>query len=130
MELGHASQAAEALQPAPAPELPEGRSCRNCGEALVGRFCSACGQEDAPLHRSVRELATEFLGENFSFDTRLWRTLRPLLLRPGLLTKEYLAGRRIRFVSPLKTYLIAALLFFGLLALLPKTNVSVLIGDN
>jgi len=110
------------------PEAPERRSCRNCGEALIGKFCHHCGQEDLPLHPSLRQLASELLGEFFSFDSRLLRTLRPLLARPGALTQDYLAGRRIRFVSPLKTYLIAALIFFGLLALLPKTNVAVYRG--
>jgi hypothetical protein len=125
MEPRQAPRLVETLQAAPAPELPEGRSCRNCGEALVGKFCWSCGQGDVPLHPSLRQLASELLGEFFSFDSRLLRTLRPLLTRPGALTREYLAGRRIRFVSPLKTYLIAALIFFGLLALLPKTNVAV-----
>jgi len=109
-------------------ETPEGRSCRNCGEALIGKFCHHCGQEDLPLHPTLRQLASELLGEFFSFDSRLLRTLRPLLARPGALTQDYLTGRRIRFVSPLKTYLIAALIFFGLLALLPKTNVAVYRG--
>lgn len=110
--------------------MAEHGSCLNCGEALVGKFCHHCGQEDLPLHPSLRQLASELLGEFFSFDSRLLRTLRPLLTRPGELTREYLAGRRIRFVSPLKTYLIAALIFFGLLALLPKTGVSVYRGSK
>ncbi|MFP5287800.1 MAG: DUF3667 domain-containing protein, partial [Thermoanaerobaculia bacterium] len=52
----------------------------------------------------------------------------PLVFRPGLLTREYLAGRRARYVRPLKIYLIAALVFFGVVALLPKENVSVVKG--
>ena len=130
MELRQAPRLAEALQAAPAQEVPEGRSCRNCGEALVGKFCWSCGQEDLPLHPSLRQLASELLGEFFSFDSRLLRTLRPLLFRPGVLTRDYLAGRRIRFVSPLKIYLIAALIFFGLLSLLPKTGVAVYRGSK
>lgn len=130
MKLGHGPQSADDFQPAPAMELPEGRSCLNCGEALAGKFCSACGQEDVAPHPTVQELASDLLGELFSLDSRLLRTLRPLLLRPGALTRDYLAGRRVRFVSPLKIYLIAALLFFGLLALLPKTNVSVVRGPG
>ncbi|HEX3528505.1 MAG TPA: DUF3667 domain-containing protein [Thermoanaerobaculia bacterium] len=126
MELMRSPRPAEALEPAP--ETPEHHSCRNCGEALVGKFCHHCGQEDLPLHPTLGQLASELLGELFSFDSRLLRTLRPLLTRPGALTRDYLAGRRIRFVSPLKTYLIAALIFFGLLALLPKTSVAVYRG--
>jgi hypothetical protein len=121
---------AEALQPAPSPEIPAGRSCLNCGETLVGKYCSRCGQKDVDLHPTVRELASDLVGEIFSLDTRLLRTVVPLVFRPGALTRDYLAGRRVRFVSPLKVYLIAALLFFGLLALLPKTNVTVERGQT
>lgn len=119
---------AQALQSPLLSDLAPGRSCLNCGEPLAGRFCSQCGQEDGELHPTVRGLALDLLGEIFSFDTRLLRTLRPLLIRPGELTRDFLAGRRIRFIAPLKTYLLASLLFFGLLALLPQANVSVVTG--
>jgi len=116
---------AEALRSPVRAESAPSRSCLNCGEELAGKFCSCCGQEDGELHPTVRGLALDLLGEIFSFDTRLLRTLRPLLMRPGELTQAYLAGRRIRFIAPLKTYLLASVLFFGLLALLPGANVSV-----
>ena len=63
MGLGHGPQLADDLQPAPAMELPEGRFCLNCGEALAGKFCSACGQEDVAPHPTVRELASDLLIE-------------------------------------------------------------------
>jgi hypothetical protein len=62
------------------------------------------------------DLALEFL-QHPLIDTRLWRSLVPLLLRPGVLTEEYLAGRRTRYVRPLKLYLTISVLFFALLAL-------------
>jgi hypothetical protein len=80
---------AEALQPAPLPETPEGRSCLNCGETLVGKYCSRCGQEDVDLHPTVRELASDLVGEIFSLDTRLLRTVVPLVFRPGALTRDF-----------------------------------------
>jgi hypothetical protein len=116
---------AEALKSSVRAEIEPARSCLNCGEELTGKFCSCCGQEDGELHPTVRGLALDLLGEIFSFDTRFLRTLRPLLVRPGELTQAYLAGHRIRFIAPLKTYLLASVLFFGLLALIPSANVSV-----
>lgn len=102
--------------------------CLNCGEKLLGGYCWRCGQEAVDLHRPLRELLSGLVEDVFSLDTRLLRTLGPLFIRPGLLTREYLAGRRARYVRPLKTYLIAALVFFAVVALLPKENVAVLRG--
>ena len=110
----------DALPSAPSATTNDGPRCLNCGAALGGDFCSRCGQEASDLHRTVRQLVADVVGDVFSLDTRLLRTLRPLLLQPGELTRDYLAGRRVRQVPPLKIYLIAALVFFGLVALLPK----------
>lgn len=104
--------------------------CLNCGERLLGKYCWRCGQEAVDLHRPFRELLSGLIEDVFSLDARLLRTLGPLFFRPGLLTREYLDGRRARYVRPLKIYLIAALVFFGVLALLPKENVSVVRGKE
>lgn len=104
----------------PKGEIPP--ACLNCGEPLQGSFCSQCGQEAVGLHRPLRELASDFLDNVLNLDTRLLRTV-PLLFRPGRLTREYLAGRRARYVRPLRLYLMAALLFFAVLALWPQAAV-------
>jgi hypothetical protein len=111
-------------------EINDAPRCLNCGERLLGSFCSNCGQETLDLHRPLRVLVSDVVGDILNLDTRLLRTLRPLLLRPGVLTREYLAGRRACHVPPLKTYLIAALIFFGVLALLPKGKVAVVTASE
>lgn len=112
-------------EPAPSPPAEEGPACRNCGETLLGPYCSSCGQEDVDLHRPLQQLAQDAVGDLLNLDTRLLRTLGPLFFRPGFLIREYLAGRRARYVPPLKTFLLASVLFFGLVALLPRTQVTV-----
>jgi Protein of unknown function (DUF3667) len=92
------------------------RVCLDCGAPLAGKFCSVCGQKDAPLKRGLRDLAVEFF-QHPLVDTKLWRSLLPLLFRPGVLTEEYLAGRRTRYVRPLKLYFTISVVFFALLAL-------------
>ena len=94
------------------------RSCANCQALLSGHYCSACGQRvDSAAHSLGHFLgeATEVLTHA---DSRLWRTIWPLLLRPGFLTREYFAGHRARYLQPFRLYLIMSVLFFALTAML------------
>jgi hypothetical protein len=91
---------------------PAADVCANCGERLYGPFCAACGQRDADLRRPLREMLGEWLGAVVAFDSRMARTFPPLVLKPGFLTEEFLAGRRVRYVHPLKLYLAVSLVFF------------------
>jgi hypothetical protein len=96
--------------------------CANCEAVLDGPYCSRCGQKAIDLHRPFGQWLSQLIDDAFSLDTRLARTLRPLLFRPGLVTREYLAGRRATYAPPLRTYLIAALVFFGLFAIFPNNS--------
>ena len=86
--------------------------CLNCGHVLHGQYCGICGQRSSNRLISLWGLITEGLGDLLDMDSRLWRTLRALLLRPGYLTAEYLEGRRARFMPPFRMYLAFSLLFF------------------
>src|SRR5215469_6728606 len=86
--------------------------CDNCGAAVTGRYCAACGQRlEPPLHTLWHFIAvtTEDLTHT---DSRLWRTLGALLCRPGYLTREFLAGRRARYLPPVRLYLVISVVFF------------------
>jgi hypothetical protein len=85
--------------------------CRNCGEAAPGRYCPECGQETALHPPSALEFLHEFVGHYVALEGALWRSLRALAI-PGCLTLEYYAGRRRRYVLPLRLYLTASLVFF------------------
>lgn len=104
------------------PEKVEPPACLNCGKKLLGPYCSECGQPSVDLRRPLRELADNFFEDVLNLDTRLLRAIGPLLLRPGFLTREYLAGRRARYSPPLRLFLIATVLFAGLAALLPPRS--------
>jgi hypothetical protein len=87
-------------------------SCRNCGAALAGRYCSNCGQA-ADVHvPSTRELLHEVLEGLTHSDSRLWLTLTCLWFKPGKLTQEFVAGRRTAYLPPFRLYLILSLAFF------------------
>lgn len=78
--------------------------CANCDAVLGGRFCQDCGQP-AHVHRSLLHLAEELLHGIFHFETRAWRTLAELAWRPGGMIRDYIHGRRARYVPPLALFL-------------------------
>jgi hypothetical protein len=105
--------------------------CSNCNAVLDGPYCSHCGQKAVNLHLPFNQFISEAIDDALSLDTRLVRTLRPLLFRPGLVTRDYLLGRRVTHVPPLRAYLISALIFFGLFSLFPnRTQVAVFTTDE
>ena len=107
--------AAKAKSPA---EESTPRTCRNCGATVDGAYCSTCGQETALRLPTLREFVREAAGRYVAFDGRFWRTVFALLVRPGFLTREYLAGRRRRYIRPARLYLFATLIFFAVTRLL------------
>ena len=107
-------------------QVTEERSpvCLNCGAPLTGPFCAGCGQRDIPAYPSVRELAIDAVSEFSGWDGRLTSTLRALIRHPGLLTHEFLEGRRARYISPLRLYLTASLVYFVLAASAPDVRLE------
>jgi hypothetical protein len=97
-------------------------TCANCGSSLQGVFCSECGQKNAPLNPSLRQVLSDFSDEALSLDGRVFRSLRLLITRPGFLTREHFAGRRIGYAAPFRLYLIASIVFFALTALAPPPD--------
>ena len=92
-------------------------NCHNCGAAVTYHYCALCGQETRLHVPSAGEFIHEFVGHYVALEGRLWTTLHKLLFRPGFLTAEYIAGRRVRYVEPLRVYLTFSVLFFFVLKL-------------
>ncbi len=86
-------------------------ACTDCGEPTTGRFCANCGQP-THVHRSLLHLGEEMLHGVLHFDARIWRTLPLLAINPGRLTREWVQGRRTRYVSPLAMFLFTVFLMF------------------
>lgn len=101
------------LEPAPV----DGPWCRNCGARADVRYCPVCGQETRIEMPTVGHFVAEFAEQTLALQGQLWRTLYCLLFQPGLLTLEYVAGRRQRYVRPLRLYLALSILFFAALGL-------------
>lgn len=88
-----------------------GAYCPNCGERLTGRFCHECGQ-GAHVHRTVGHVLEELVHGILHVDSKGWRTLPLLVFNPGRLTREYVHGRRARYIAPFAVFLFAFFLMF------------------
>ena len=99
-----------------APAVPAGEPapvlCANCGAPVPGHYCSNCGQRVEHAIHSLWHFLGEVTEDLTHADSRLWRTLTALLLKPGYLTCEFLAGRRMKYLPPLRLYLVMSVLFF------------------
>ena len=120
----------DASTPMRPPEASAIRGCLNCGEPVPQRFCPACGQAAIDPDPTLGEFVHEAAGEFLHWDGKLAATFRLLLTRPGELTGEYLAGRRARYLSPLRLYLTCSVIFFALKALVPEPPVVVRAGRS
>ena len=100
--------------------------CLNCGTRLIGQYCGHCGQRARSRLISLWQLLSEAFGDLFEFDSRLWLTLIPLLRRPGQLTRDYLEGRRARYMPPFRTYLVLSVIFFVVAFFDPRDDLGLL----
>ena len=86
--------------------------CENCGAELQGHWCAKCGQAAIEYRRSFRYVVADLLNEFLNWDSKFFTTIALLILKPWRLTNEFLAGKRVRYVNPLRLYLLASILFF------------------
>lgn len=96
-----------------------GIECLNCKQPISDNdnFCSNCGQVNDELPLSIKQFISEFFAGFFSFDSRFLKTFVPLLFKPGKVSKDYIEGKRRRYVNPFQLYLHVTILFFLVLGL-------------
>ncbi len=88
-------------------------TCLNCKQELGrGRFCAQCGQKNIDRDVSIRTLFQDFIGDYFSFDSKLFRTLIPLTLKPGQVPLEFIEGKRVRHIPPMRSLVFISFIFF------------------
>jgi hypothetical protein len=115
--LATAGAAASVIEGREPTEAGEG-ACLNCGAMLEGRFCSQCGQAAHP-HRKLSHVIEELVHGLVHFDTKAWRTLPMVVFRPGTLTRNYVYGKRARYISPIALFLFTIFFMFFVFAFMP-----------
>src|SRR6202521_839265 len=106
----------------PKKESPPLTHCENCGAELHGHYCSKCGQAAIDYPRSFRHVIVDVLDSFLNWDSKFIRSIGLLLWRPGWLTNQFLEGRRVRFVHPLRLYLLVSIVFFLCARLIPVSD--------
>jgi hypothetical protein len=95
---------------------------------VASKYCPECGQENQPLRLGVGDIFRDALEEFVKLDSKFVATLKPLMLHPGTLTREWAAGRRVRYISPFKLYLTATFIFFFVSSVQVSRNLDPGIG--
>ena len=86
--------------------------CENCGAELIGPHCAQCGQAAIDYRRSFRHVIVDVLDSFLNWDSKFFATIALLIVKPWKLTNDFLAGKRVRYLHPLRLYLLASILFF------------------
>ena len=89
--------------------------CKNCDNEFTGNYCNNCGQSAKDYDRPFSVLIVDAMANIWAFDTRLWTTLKSILLKPGEMAINYITGKRIRYMPPFRLYLFISFIFFMLL---------------
>lgn len=100
------------------------KNCLNCNAQVQGRFCHVCGQENIETKESIWQLVSHFVGDLFHFDGKFFSSLRLLMFRPGFLSREYLQGRRMSYINPIRMYIFSSAIFFLIFFMLMPSNVN------
>jgi len=96
------------------------KTCLNCNYVVENKFCPNCGQENTEPKQSFHYLFTHFIEDLTHYDGSFWKTISALLFRPGRLTTEYIAGKRQKYVPPVKLYIFISFVTFLIPNLLPE----------
>ncbi|WP_165760403.1 DUF3667 domain-containing protein [Niastella populi] len=86
--------------------------CLNCNAELIGRWCHICGQENIEPKETVWSLISHFFYDITHYDGKFFSTTKYLIVRPGFLPKEYIEGRRARYLHPIRMYVFSSAVFF------------------
>jgi hypothetical protein len=108
---------------------PASHACYNCSAPLSGAYCAVCGQKALPLNPGLHDFLHEFTHEMLHVDGKIFQSVWKLVAAPGFRTLEQFEGRRARWISPIRLYLIFSLAYFAMTSLVPASGVPVKVSS-
>ena len=98
------------------------KTCLNCNYVVSNRFCPNCGQENIDSRKSFHHLFIHFFEDLTHYENAFWKTIKSLLLKPAALTKEYLSGKRMSYLAPVRLYIFISFITFFIFSIIPDTK--------
>ena len=105
--------------------LRNDKTCLNCRHVVEQRYCPNCGQENSESRKTFHHLFVHFFEDLTHYENAFWRTIKNLIFKPASLTKEYLSGKRLSYLAPVRLYIFISFITFFLLTVIPDTNNTV-----
>ena len=102
--------------------LRKDKTCLNCNYVVENRFCPNCGQENTDTRKSFHHLFIHFFEDLTHYENAFWKTIKNLFLKPASLTKEYLSGKRLSYLAPVRLYIFISFVTFFLIAIFPTNK--------
>jgi hypothetical protein len=100
-------------------------NCKNCGKPITDAFCASCGQSADVDVPTLKAFIHDAASAVFTYDSKFWQTLKPLITKPGFLSVEYVEGRRVPYVNPVALYFwLQAICFLGFKLTYQNSNLS------
>jgi hypothetical protein len=96
------------------------KTCLNCRHVVEQRFCPNCGQENTDSRKTFHHLFIHFFEDLTHYENAFWKTIKNLLFKPSTLTKEYLSGKRLSYLAPVRLYIFISFITFLLIAIFPN----------
>ncbi|HLF53397.1 DUF3667 domain-containing protein [Flavobacterium sp.] len=100
--------------------LRKDKTCLNCRHVVENRFCPNCGQENIDTRKTFYQLFIHFFEDLTHYENAFWKTIKNLLLKPAILTKEYLSGKRLSYLAPFRLYIFISFITFFLITIFPN----------
>ena len=105
------------------------KNCLNCNATVAGRYCQVCGQENIEPKETFLGLITHFFNDITHFDGKFFSTVKTLVTKPGFLPKEYISGKRARYLHPIRMYVFTSavffIIFFSMVSKLGKSDLDI-----
>lgn len=100
--------------------LRKDKTCLNCRYVVENRFCPNCGQENSDTRKTFHHLFIHFFEDLTHYENAFWKTIKNLLFKPATLTKEYLSGKRLSYLAPVRLYIFISFITFFLITVFPN----------
>ena len=100
--------------------LRKDKTCLNCNHVVAERFCPNCGQENIETRKTFHHLFLHFFEDLTHYENAFWKTIKNLLLKPSALTKEYLTGKRMSYLAPVRLYIFISFITFFSITMFPN----------